>query len=682
MLALFLVLTPLSFGASTDVVSLSVAEAQTAGGGQAGAEELAKQNYGCGWDCELGSKIGSWILSIGGLVSGFGGMLLQYSLENFVIKMSATLTEGDMGKLIEDLWKVIRDLSNLVFIFGFIYIGIRTIFEPRSSQVKSFLAQLVIAALLINFSLFFVRVVIDITNLFAFEVSKLMAVDGNTNIAYAFAKEMGLPGLWGEIDADRLASLTTGGSITFFIGGTLFLLIAGFVFMAAAVLLVVRFVALVFIMIFSPFLIIGSVVGQLDSRLSWKLLFNYAIFAPAFLFLIFISYKIMNASPWSEASGAKSLAEAMTSPAESIDTFAIILQFTIGVVFIIASLQLAKKIGIAGGEAALKTGNKIRGMAQGYVGRGVVGAPMRKFDSYLEDRGVSETSNLRQMTRAGARSKFGSNFSAVDIHAAEEKAKGAKKRGAAKNIVGNKSTQIVEGSVPGASSTNVIAAERAILDSSSDQLTKLLSKHKPGSSEYKSIVKNLSASQFNALMNAKPEDFDETQKENLAKERRNAVENTLTQIQGSANRQQLSDAIKKASVAQLEQLGSETLIQNAVGLSSDQMEQIKKSNKFTETEYQRIADEREMGLNRIFASNPAGVLGGKKGKEIAKLPKNILLNINATPFITGDALKSILEEQTLHPQERQQLVNNMLSSQGTITSSASNYLGSPHGQNF
>jgi hypothetical protein len=62
-------------------------------------------------------------------------------------------------------WPKIRDLGNMVIILGFVVIGIATALRFKDYEAKKLLGKLIIAALLINFSLLICGIVIDGTNI-------------------------------------------------------------------------------------------------------------------------------------------------------------------------------------------------------------------------------------------------------------------------------------------------------------------------------------------------------------------------------------------------------------------------------------------------------------------------------------------------------------------------------------
>ena len=109
--------------------------------------------------------IGGIFLQLGAYIAWFGGLILETAIDMLVINMDTLIGKTtDVGKVINISWTVIRDFCNLAFIFGFVWIGIKTIIDYDSGTTKKFLASLIIGALLINFSLFITRVVVDVSN--------------------------------------------------------------------------------------------------------------------------------------------------------------------------------------------------------------------------------------------------------------------------------------------------------------------------------------------------------------------------------------------------------------------------------------------------------------------------------------------------------------------------------------
>lgn len=77
-------------------------------------------------------------------------------------------------------WTSVKDLANLGFILALIFISFKLIFEGIETSAKKVIVRLIIAALLINFSMFFSRVLIDVGNITALTFKNEITVTGST----------------------------------------------------------------------------------------------------------------------------------------------------------------------------------------------------------------------------------------------------------------------------------------------------------------------------------------------------------------------------------------------------------------------------------------------------------------------------------------------------------------------
>lgn len=94
----------------------------------------------------------AWIAGILGRVMDF---FLGYSISDESYRATVVVTG----------WKLVRDISNIFFIIILVYTGLATVFKIDSVSMKKVVPALIINALIINFSLFGTRLVIDISNI-------------------------------------------------------------------------------------------------------------------------------------------------------------------------------------------------------------------------------------------------------------------------------------------------------------------------------------------------------------------------------------------------------------------------------------------------------------------------------------------------------------------------------------
>ncbi len=105
------------------------------------------------------SGIISWMFVImqailGAVIAGLVWLL------NTVIYMRA-FADADHVPIVVAIWKILRDLSNMLFILILIYMAFATIFNTKNYKFQDMIVRLIIAAVLINFSLVIGRFVID-----------------------------------------------------------------------------------------------------------------------------------------------------------------------------------------------------------------------------------------------------------------------------------------------------------------------------------------------------------------------------------------------------------------------------------------------------------------------------------------------------------------------------------------
>jgi hypothetical protein len=88
-------------------------------------------------------------------------------LDFFINYSTSSLTYAQGSDFVHRGWALVRDISNIFFIFVLLYIAIGTILNLSQVDTKKMLTKVIIIALLINFSLFFTKIVIDASNILA-----------------------------------------------------------------------------------------------------------------------------------------------------------------------------------------------------------------------------------------------------------------------------------------------------------------------------------------------------------------------------------------------------------------------------------------------------------------------------------------------------------------------------------
>ncbi len=662
------------------------------------------------WLDKLGNTIGTIVLNIASSITWLGGKILEWSIDKLVLNMGMMINESGMGGVINQAWTTVRDICNLAFIFGFIYIGIRTIIDGDSANTKRFLASIIMGAVLINFSLYFTKIVIDVSNYISVEIVAAMK-DGTASISQGFAEILRVQTLFttpGD-NAASLAGLTKGGNFSYFIMGAIFLIVAGFVLAAGGFLLIIRFVQLVFIMVFSPILFAATVFPKTEQYAEklWSQLFSQAFFAPVYLFMLLISMRLLQGamSALKIAENKKDFSDALAGM--YTDSFDIVLMFIISIMFLIISLKAAQQMGAVGADKALAFGKSIRGQAQSAIGRNTIGR-LGEWTSRKQQEARESNSKGRQFgaallrgtginsaATAGANAKWGGSTSRVDAKKENKEVDRARAKNAQVTRISDAVKAGTSAPADARGDNARIAMESALAGASTEQILALLDNHKAGTIEHSAIIGNLSSSQFDSVMKSKPEDLDDKKKENLRTVRATAVENRLIE---NENRKRaagvapgapapaaatIEDVMGKADGKDLDALGYNTVYENAGVLTSKQIDDM---SSLTPTSKARLKEKRSRDLIDLYHSagsaSARAVFDNFKDVEAAKLPKEILVDPGAAEYLNVNILNKILDNDGLTAADRTTIKTNVQGyhagrpTSGTFTNFFNSALGS------
>ncbi len=355
----------------------------------------------------------TWVLwiyqalsGIGAFIAWLGGSLLDVSISIFTVGMAETSESFGFTTTIVALWGIIRDLFNILFIFGLIFAGFQLILGTNEAGSKKLIGSIVIAALLINFSLYATQVVVDFSNVAAYQIHQaILPPEGErpakvlgydiTNISSNFVNMANLERLSSNSQQIAGEAKIPGGLAGSLILGILMMAfygLLGFVFAAGAFILFSRFIALLFLMIFSPILFLGWIMpGMKGMSSKWtKYLFNQALVGPAFLFMLYIALRAM-----------QGMGE-LTNPT----IMGMMVYILIVAAFVMAALKAAQSLSSWGGLQAYNIGSALErrfrvaagGATAGLAARGLRNTAGRLANWGSENKTLLDASSGRGLT--------------------------------------------------------------------------------------------------------------------------------------------------------------------------------------------------------------------------------------------------------------------------------------------
>jgi hypothetical protein len=299
---------------------------------------------------------------------------------------------SDVNDSIVIVWALIRNIFNITFIFILLWSAIQMIIGVASANAKKVIANVIIAALLINFSLFITRILIDAGNILATNMYNLATTNTTgsyVSISTTIMNIMGISGLFASTGADSVFSTS------FFIVSVLQVITITTAIITLSyvmILMLVRNVMLIFLLVLSPIGFMGSVIPKIEeySKMWWENLYGQVFVAPIFLIFFYlitiIGNKLTeNLSAMMVTGDSGTGATTISSSGDYVQYF----KYILIIILLFAAVKITKKMSGVVGEMAGKVGSFAVGAALGaatgglaLAGRTAIGGMAAKTASW------------------------------------------------------------------------------------------------------------------------------------------------------------------------------------------------------------------------------------------------------------------------------------------------------------
>lgn len=396
---------------------------------------------------KLLTQIGNLVLAVSAIYVKICAIILNIAV-NLTMNISWFVNNN---QAIETTWITIRDFSSIFFIGMLIYASICLIIGIGGPGIKSTIYKVVVAALLVNFSLFITKTLIDVSNVLTLsiyssiapgEVVKLSANNtlvrqqsmlsdnGLSNVLMGLLKLQTIYDPSSSIGPSALSTLANRGSIAFrvivaTIMGAAIMVIAGTNFFVVSLVFISRFAILILLLIFSPIAFLGNIIPMLGKySAQWRTeLYNQLLFPPLYFIILYVALKIMTEPRFQNIMGGSSKTGTFASAFldGSSAGIGVIIQYGIVIYLMTQALVIAKQTSGTASQITDKHIKKYGGMVTGAVLASTVGlgaSTLRKSDTYkkfLGNRnpsvGMFIDSKVKQVA---TKAKFGSGSSYQD----------------------------------------------------------------------------------------------------------------------------------------------------------------------------------------------------------------------------------------------------------------------------
>lgn len=284
------------------------------------------------------------IFSVANWIMTASGSLLDYTIDKTILEFGEDI-KSMTG--INIAWELLRNLINISFIFILLYESFMSIFTERDKIIPT-VTSIITAAILVNFSLFFTKVIIDTSNIAAvFLYNSIVGTDGS--ISMIFERTLHISSIFDGVDgilsngrAEAIAAIL----------GTILVLIISVIFFAISILFIVRYVAFIFLLVASPFGVASSIIpGTSDwGKKYWSILKNQAIWPVGYFLLTWIIVTIMSSPGFIIGStGQVGFASFVQQPYSNSEV-SMLINYIAVISMVIASLKYAKSLATTGDD--------------------------------------------------------------------------------------------------------------------------------------------------------------------------------------------------------------------------------------------------------------------------------------------------------------------------------------------
>src|SRR3989344_2337285 len=273
------------------------------------------------WMRGIFAGLGSLFMYIGITVLTWMSMLFEFALKATIVDFRG-LIFNNIEQGVNTAWSAFRDIANILIIGIFTFISIGTILGLQTLNEKKMVAKVLIIAILINFSLLFTKMMIDVSNFTALQLyngalkqadeaaapsatantgAGAATITGN-GVAGSFLRFLGVGGIADSYNALRGIQENNDNALLGLVYGILsfvFLIATALVFLYGTYLLASRALIFIFLMVtaslaFASYLVPAWEKSSYGWDVWWKSLIGSAVLAPALMLFLWITLNVSN----------------------------------------------------------------------------------------------------------------------------------------------------------------------------------------------------------------------------------------------------------------------------------------------------------------------------------------------------------------------------------------------------
>lgn len=283
-------------------------------------------------------------------------------------------------------WEVVRNVCNIFFIVAIIAIAMATLLRVEGYQFRHLLVQLIMAALLVNFSLVIAQAILALA-----DTIQSQFLPNNVDVIRSLARDLMVSNVrdavW-NLDISKYGSFSQTITFLFWVA----LALGSFaVFAGLAAMLVIRVVALWVLLMVSPVAYVAGVIPSTAGMKQewWSTFLKYAFFTPVIAFFLNMTAKISETVRNQELLQKVTGADFRDSNAPELTAFVFkVFSNILLLVFLMVAIKVADSFGIYGA-------NVVSDVAKGGIlapfkmAGGGIGAGLRKLNEIKDEKSTA-----------------------------------------------------------------------------------------------------------------------------------------------------------------------------------------------------------------------------------------------------------------------------------------------------
>ncbi len=314
-----------------------------------------------GWNCLISNIIKITLLEIAGFLVWISANMINYAIQVGILDFKSWAPDT-----LYPIWIVVRQIVSLFVVFAGLWLGLMYIIG-KDETFEKYIPWVVIFALFVNFSYPLVRTAVDISNVVSLNIyasavgNDALTGTGNSNAGSLIMTNLGLGGLMlsatKESTGISTSMVTSISSIPGALMAVVFVLYAAYIFFMITGIILMRTIALVFIIIASPILFIDSVIPRLgDEAVKLrKIFFEQLAVGPVFMIMLALTLKFLGIFGGAAKSGSG------TADATVVEFFNLAMML----IMLHIMLKITKETAGGIGQMATNAMGKVGGFAGG-----------------------------------------------------------------------------------------------------------------------------------------------------------------------------------------------------------------------------------------------------------------------------------------------------------------------------